>query len=149
MMRYFAGGLFKISVFIVVVFSVTLTLLRLSSVLFPEVQEPSPTFDCDDSTLFMYHYYQRLGVEVTPIVGNLDMAGEEYMECNHVWLLVKSGDKNIAYDWGKPQFDKPYYEGYIVNLDYLLYAIADDMNNGDAWLQKTNGFVTSETILHR
>ena len=129
MMRYFAGGLFKVSVFIVAALSITLMLLRLSPVLFPDVPEPSPTFDCDDSPLFMYQYYQRLGVEVTPIVGNLDMAGEEYMECNHVWLLVKSGGKNIAYDWGEPQFDKQYYEGYAVDLDYLLFAIADDINN--------------------
>lgn len=57
------------------------------------------------------------------------MEGEEYIECDHVWLLVKSGDKNIAYDWGEPKFDIQHYEGYTVTLDYLLSAVADDINN--------------------
>jgi len=129
-MRYFAGGLFKIMFFVVVVFSVTAILPRLSPVIFPAVPEPSPTFDCDDSTLYMYRHFQRLGVEVTPILGNLSLEGEEYLESDHIWLLVKSGEKNIAYDWGVPRFDKQHYEGYIVNFDYLLFAVADDINNG-------------------
>jgi len=75
----------------------------------------------------MYRHFQRLGVEVTPILGNLSLEGEEYLECDHVWLLVKSGEKNIAYDWGEPRFDKQHYEGYLVNFDYLLFAVADDI----------------------
>ena len=129
-MSSLAGGIIKITIFIVIIFFVIVLLPRLSPVIFPDVPEPTPTFDCDDSTLYMYRHFQRLGIEVTPIFGNLDVDGEEYLGCNHVWLLVKSGEKNIAYDWGEPQFDKQHYEGYIVNLDYLLYAVADDMNNG-------------------
>jgi len=128
-MSSLAGGVFKITVFIAVVFSVILTLPRLSTVIFPDVPEPTPAFDCDDGTLYMYRHFQRLGIEATPIVGNLDAEGEEYPECNHVWLLVKSGGTNIAYDWGQPQFDKQHYEGYTITLDYLLYAVAQDMNN--------------------
>lgn len=128
-MRCFAGGIFRITIFITIVLSIIATLPHLSSVLFPDVPEPSPTFDCDDSALSMYRHFQRLGVEATPIIGNLSMEGEEYIECDHVWLLVKSGDKNIAYDWGEPKFDIQHYEGYTVTLDYLLSAVADDINN--------------------
>ena len=130
-MRYYAVGLSKIMVFIVLVVSITAALLRLSPVIFPDVPEPTPHYDCDDGTLFMYQHFQRSGFEVTPILGNLDLTGEIHMECNHVWLLVKFGGKNIAYDWGKPQFDKQYYEGYAVDLDYLLCVTADDINNSN------------------
>ena len=75
----------------------------------------------------MYQHFKSLGIQATPIVGNLDLADEEYMECNHIWLLVPSGDKNIAYDWGEPCFDGQHYEGYTVSLDYLMHAVAEDM----------------------
>ena len=68
-------------------------------------------------------------------MGNLSLEGEEYLESDHIWLLVKSGEKNIAYDWGEPRFDKQHYEGYIVDFDYLLFAVADDINNGNTLSQ--------------
>ena len=111
--------------------TVTLTLPRLSPVVCPRLAAPSPAFDCDDATLSMYRYFQGLGIESTPIVGNLDLEGEEYDQSNHVWLLVKSGDKEIAYDWGTPRFDRQHYEGYTINLDYLLYAVNEDQTGGD------------------
>jgi hypothetical protein len=79
----------------------------------------------------MYRHFQNLGIDSTPIVGNLDMQGEEYMDCNHVWLLVSSGDRQIAYDWGIPKFDSQHYEGYTISLDYLLYAVAQDQKGAD------------------
>jgi hypothetical protein len=88
--------------------------------------EASPTFDCDDATLAMYRHFQSLGIESTPIIGNLKMDGEAYMESNHVWLLVKSGDREIAYDWGTPRFDRQHYEGYKISLDFLLSAVEQD-----------------------
>ena len=127
-MSYFASGHFKIILFIVVVFSVTAVLPRLSPALYPSLPEPSPAFDCDDGALSMYRHFQRLGIEATPIVGNLSLRGEEYLECDHIWLLVESGEKRIAYDWGEPQFDRQHYEGYTVSLDFLLYEIANDLN---------------------
>ena len=111
--------------------AVVVTLPRLSPVIFPVLPGPSPTFDCDDGTLDMYRHFQGLGIESTPIVGNLDMDGEEYMESNHVWLLVKSGDRDIAYDWGIPRFDRQHYEGYTISLDYLMYAVAEDKKGAD------------------
>lgn len=108
-----------------------MTLPRLSQVIFLSLPGPSPDFDCDDGTLEMYRQFQELGIESTPIIGNLDMDGEEYMESNHVWLMVKSGDREIAYDWGTPRFDRQHYEGYTISLEYLLHAVAEDRKGSD------------------
>lgn len=119
-------GLLKIAVFLMLVCCFMLTLPRLNTAIFPEVPEPSASYDCDDGTLYMYRHFQSLGVKATPVLGNLDMSGEGYYDCDHVWLMVNSGDYRIAYDWGLPQFDKQHYEGYTVDLDYLLYAVNAD-----------------------
>jgi hypothetical protein len=131
-MGLFSSGFYKIVTFVFVALTVVLTLPRLSPVIFPRLSEPSPAFDCDDATLAMYRYFQGLGIESTPIVGNLDLEGEDYDKSNHVWLLVKSGDKEIAYDWGLPRFDRQHYEGYTISLDYLLYAVNEDNPSSDA-----------------
>jgi hypothetical protein len=128
---HFSGGILKIMAFILASLAVLLSLPHLSPVLFPPVSDPSATYDCDDATLQMYRYFQNLGIESTPIVGNLKMDGEKYMECNHVWLLVKSGDTEIAYDWGTPRFDRQHYEGYTISLEYLLYAVNEDERGGN------------------
>ena len=109
-----------------------LTLPRFSQIVFPPVPEPSESFDCDDSALFMYRHFQRLGIESVPIVGNLKMKGEAYLESDHVWLLVRSGDRFIAYDWGTPRFDRQHYEGYTISLEYLLYAVEQDKKGGNS-----------------
>jgi hypothetical protein len=134
-MRSYLSGILKIMAFILAAIAVLATLPRFSPVLFPPVSEPSSTYDCDDDTLQMYREFERLGIESTPIIGNLNMSGEAYMECDHVWLLVKSGDKEIAYDWGTPRFDRQHYEGYTISLDYLLYAVNQD--------KKANGTLAS------
>jgi hypothetical protein len=130
-MSAFSSGYFKIVTFIFVALSVALTLPRFSPVLFPRLSEPSPAFDCDDAALAMYRHFRNLGIESTPIVGNLNIKGEAYEDSNHVWLLVKSGDKEIAYDWGIPRFDRQHYEGYTISLDYLLSAVAEDIESDD------------------
>ena len=124
-MGYF-GGILKIAAFILASLAVLLALPHFSPVIFPRVSQPSAAFDCDDSALETYRYFRELGIEATPIVGNLDMDGEDYMESNHVWLLVRSGDLEIAYDWGTPRFDRQHYEGYTISLEYLLYAVEAD-----------------------
>jgi hypothetical protein len=106
-------------------------LLQLSPVLFPHVGEPAPAYDCDDGTLAMYRHFEKLGIESTPIVGNLEMTGETYLQSNHVWLLVGSGPNKIAYDWGTPRLDRQHYEGYQISLDYLLYVVQQDLKNPD------------------
>jgi hypothetical protein len=127
----YAGGLFKVVIFILIAMAVVLGLPQLNTVLFPVVGEPSATYDCDDAALDMYRHFEQLGIESTPVVGNLEMTGETYIQSNHVWLLVKSGDKLIAYDWGKPRFDKQHFEGYKIELDYLLYVVQQDKKSPD------------------
>jgi hypothetical protein len=127
----FAAGLYKILTFVFIALTVVLTLPRLSPVVFPRVPEPSSGYDCDDATLAMYRYYQSVGIESKPIVGNLELDSEKYEMSNHVWLLVKSGDREIAYDWGMPRFDRQHYEGYTISLDYLLYAVNEDRAGKD------------------
>jgi hypothetical protein len=121
----------RISLIILLASAVTLALFCLSAIVLPAVPGPSPSFDCDDATLMMYRHFQSLGITATPIIGNLGMDGEKYMECNHVWLLVKTGNLEIAYDWGTPRFDRQHYEGYNISLDYLLYAVKQDMKGND------------------
>ena len=125
-MAYYNHGILKIVMFLAACTIVVTALPRLSPVLYPSLPAPSEGFDCDDGTLSMYRHFQQLGIESTPIIGNLNLNGEEFMESDHVWLMVKSGDTAIAYDWGEPRFDSQHYEGYSVDLDALLYAVDED-----------------------
>ena len=126
-MSFVTGGYYKILIFIFIVISVTAVFPRLSNCVYPYLPAPSPEYDCDDCTLSTYRHFQRLGIMATPILGNLSLEDEDYMECDHVWLLVESGENIIAYDWGEPKLDRQHYEGYTVELDYLFYAISDDI----------------------
>jgi hypothetical protein len=130
-MGYFSRSITRISLSVLFVLAITLALVRMYMIVFPAVPGPSATFDCDDDALAMYRHFQALGIDATPIIGNLDMKGEKFSECNHVWLLVKSGGLEIAYDWGLPRFDRQHYEGYPITLDYLLRAVAQDKVGGN------------------
>jgi hypothetical protein len=130
-MGIYTVGWIKITAFILLSAAVLLGFPQLSSAFFPAVNQPSAIYDCDDETLDMYRHFERLGIEATPVVGNLEMTGESFTQSNHVWLVVKSGDKQIAYDWGTPRFDKQHYEGFKINLDYLLYAVQQDKKSPD------------------
>jgi len=123
---HFPKNVTKILIVALIILVVALSFPRLSAIALPDIPPASSTFDCDDATLAMYHYFESVGIESTPIIGNLKMDGEAYMESNHVWLLVKLGDREIAYDWGTPRFDRQHYEGYRISLDFLLSAVAQD-----------------------
>jgi hypothetical protein len=129
-MGYFSKKMVKFVASILFMLVAGLAFLRVTSIVFPAVPAPSAAFDCDDSTLAMYRHFQSLGIESVPIIGNLKMNGEAYMESNHVWLLVKTGDGEIAYDWGTPRFDRQHYEGYTISLDYLLNVVEQDHQAG-------------------
>ena len=45
--------------------------------------------------------------------------------------MVKAGDKDIAYDWGIPRFDRQHYEGYPISLEYLMHAVEEDRKGTD------------------
>jgi len=130
-MGFLSTNLTRISISALLLSVITLALIRLCVIAFPAVSEYSDTFDCDDSTLAMYRHFQRYGVESTPFVGNLKMDGEEYMESDHVWLMVKTGNTEIAYDWGTPRFDRQHYEGYAISLEFLLHAVEQDRLGND------------------
>lgn len=107
--------------------------LALVAALFPVIgralfhmPNPSSSFDCDDATLVMYQHLERLGISTTPILGNLKMTGEEYLETDHVWLLVQFGRWNVAFDWGVPRITRQHYEGYSLTYDQLVYFVNQD-----------------------
>ena len=120
------GRIYTVLTFIVIALALLSVLPRLCTFAFPSIPQPSETYDCDDGTLDMYRHFEELGIESTPMVGNLDMTGEAYMESNHVWLMVRAGDREIAYDWGFPRFDRQHYEGYPISLEYLMHAVEQD-----------------------
>ena len=122
----FATGFIKTAAIVLVIVSSLIGLLRLNPVLFPHVQKPSATYDCDDDTLDMLQQFQSHGIKAVPVVGNLDMTGENFTQCNHVWLVVTLFNHQIAYDWGTPRFDRQHYEGYKISFDYLLYVVEQD-----------------------
>jgi len=129
-MGHFPAGFLKIAVFFLLTFFLALPLY--SPAIAVHVNAPSATYDCDDATLGMYREFQSRGIEATPIVGNLNEKNETFIDCDHIWLIVKSGCKNIAYDWGRPRLDKQHYEGYMVSADYLMEAVAADMDGSGA-----------------
>jgi hypothetical protein len=126
--RYFFNTAKIIGVFIIL--TAGLAFPRITSIVFLPLPHASASFDCDDAALATYQYFQSLGIKATPIIGNLKMDGETYMESNHVWLLANYGGREIAYDWGTPRFDRQHYEGYSVSLDFLLSAVAQDQQKG-------------------
>ena len=127
-MRYILNNVDKIlaAAFIMLVMALAFTSPNLIA-----VSASSDTFDCDDSALAMYNYFHALGIEATPFIGNLKMDGEAYADSNHVWLLVRSGGWEIAYDWGTPRLDRQHYEGYEISLEQLLAAVAQDTQGSD------------------
>jgi hypothetical protein len=131
-MSCYSAGYFKIITFVFITLTVLLTLPRLSRTIFPPIGKPSATYDCDDATLDMYRHFQSEGITAVPIVGNLEMDKESYEQSDHIWLLVRSSGKEIAYDWGLPRFDRQHYEGYTVSPGILLEAVAADITGTDS-----------------
>ncbi len=91
-----------------------------------DMPNPSPEFDCDDSTLLMMERLSTLGIRSTPILGNLKKNGESYQESDHIWLLVNIAGLRIAFDWGEPRFDAQHYEGFAVTPQQLLAFVQQD-----------------------
>lgn len=117
----------RILVIVFLSFAVLVGLLPvITRTLFFEMPGRSALFDCDDSALLMYGRLQGLGIEATPIIGNLKVTGETPQEIDHVWLLVKVGGVEIAFDWGLPYFDRQHYEGFPVTLDRLTQYVIND-----------------------
>lgn len=117
----FAGGLF---LFLLVVFAL---LPVLTKTLLFRLPDPSAVYDCDDGVLAMLDRLDALGIEATPVVGDLGKTGEEYRELTHVWLIAEIAGVRIALDWGTPWFDRQHYEGYPITRAKLLEYVAGDL----------------------
>ncbi len=87
----------------------------------------SESFDCDDSALLMVERLSQLGVTATPILGNLKIDTEAYLESDHVWVLANIFGLSVALDWGTPRFDRQHYEGYTLTSPQLLFFVEQDL----------------------
>jgi len=85
-------------------------------------------FDCDDSALYMYYYFRNMGYEVKIIRGNLDLVGESFLQCNHLWVWVRSGGSDYPYDWGHYYTDAQHSWGYEVSFAFLVSAVLSDID---------------------
>ncbi len=119
--RRFAGGLF---LFLLVVFAL---LPALTKTLLFGLPDPSALYDCDDAALAMLDRLAALGIEATPVVGDLRKTGEEYRELTHVWLIAEIAGVKIAFDWGTPWLDRQHYEGYPITRAKLLEFVELDL----------------------
>lgn len=117
----FAGGLF---LFLLLVFAL---LPVLTKTLVFGLPAPSALYDCDDGALAMLDRLTALGIKATPVVGDLNKTGEEYLELNHVWLIAEVAGIRIALDWGTPWLDRQHYEGYPITRAKLLEFVAGDL----------------------
>ncbi len=70
--------------------------------------KPSADFDCDNATLFMQDRLSELGIESTPVGGNMTASAESFNDITHVWLIANVGGIHIPFDWGTLRLDSRY-----------------------------------------
>jgi len=81
--------------------------------------------DCNDMAIELWQWLKEKGIVSLITVGNLGKSNESFLECNHAWLMVYSGEGSAAavdvvtarvYPWEKvsknPQL-KQYWEGFL------------------------------------
>jgi len=81
--------------------------------------------DCNDMVIELWQNLKENGILSLITVGNLEKSNESFIECNHAWLLVYSGEGSAAaidtisasvYLWeqvsSNPQI-KQYWEGFL------------------------------------
>jgi hypothetical protein len=81
--------------------------------------------DCNDMVVEIWDDLNNQGILSLIVVGNLEMSGESFEECNHAWLMVYSGEGAAValdpscggvYRWedtGEHPYLKQYWEGII------------------------------------
>ena len=99
----------------------------LMQVVFFRMPAYSATFDCDDATLLMMERFEEMGITSMPVLGNLKASGEQYGECDHVWLLADILGKQRAFDRGVYYPYGQHYEGYLLSKEQLLFFVAQDL----------------------
>ena len=81
--------------------------------------------DCNDMAVDLWQVLKDKGIISLITVGNLEKSNESFLECNHAWLMVYSGEGSAAaidtvsasvYLWeqvpSKPQL-KQFWEGFL------------------------------------
>jgi hypothetical protein len=95
---------------------------------FFRMPEYSASFDCDDGALLMMDRLQGMGITGIPVLGNLKITGEQYLESDHVWLVIEIAGRWIALDRGAVSFDSQHYEGFPISRQQLLEFVAQDLD---------------------
>jgi len=82
-------------------------------------------YDCNDMAIELWQWLKERGIVSLIAVGNLDKSNESFLECNHAWLMVYSGEGSAAaidivttsvYPWEKVSQDpqlRQYWEGFL------------------------------------
>jgi len=90
--------------------------------------------DCNDMAIEVWNRLISRGIISLIVVGNLDMSQESFVDCNHTWLIVYSGEGSAAvveatsgeiYIWEDAQVYpclKQYWEGFIYETPSGLRA---------------------------
>ena len=81
--------------------------------------------DCNDMAIELWQWLEEKGIVSLITIGNLEKSNESFLECDHAWLMVYSGEGSAAavdvvtasvYPWEKvskkPQL-KQYWEGFL------------------------------------
>ena len=81
--------------------------------------------DCNDMSVELWQCLKERGIKSLITVGNLGKSNESFLECNHTWLMVYSGEGSAiavdvatanVYSWEKvsikPQLIQ-YWEGFL------------------------------------
>jgi hypothetical protein len=115
---------------IVLLFCVGLALIAPLAVraVFFRMPEYSASFDCDDGALLMMERLQGIGITAAPVLGNLKLSGEQYLESDHVWVVIEIAGRWLALDRGVIYTDRQHYEGFLINRQQLLEFVAQDLD---------------------
>ncbi len=110
-------GLFVISILCIIIGSIP-QIMKISS--------SSPEYDCDDATLQAYNFFTQIGIKTQPVAGDLKRASVSLSDIDHVWLIAELGPIKLAFDWGRPCFDRSHYKGYEISVQRLEEWVIED-----------------------
>jgi len=116
------------TVFLIIALCLALVLLAplVMRDLFFRLPVYSAEFDCDDAAVLMMERLDGVGITGTPILGNLKMAGEKYLESDHIWLLADIAGRQVAFDKGVFCLDSQHYEGFPLSKQQLQEFVEQD-----------------------
>lgn len=105
---------------------------------FFQMPDYSSDFDCDDGALLMTDRLQSVGIKAVPILGNLEMTGEKYLQSDHVWVIAEVAGRQVALDRGVLRLDRQHYEGFLISREQLLRFVAQDLGGSQTEVSPAN-----------